>query len=107
MSPALRQEITGKGMNPTLIDNILGYSDNYSQANVLQETLKGSTKTITNDVVDTFNAIYSELIAICKIASSYFRYEPIKKEQFSFAKVLTNMGATHASPATQPETITA
>lgn len=106
MTDALRQEITAKGMSPSLIDNILGYADNYSQANTLQETLKGSTKNITKDVINTFNAIYSEIIAICKIASSYYRNEPVKKEQFSFNKTLAKMGTgrKNAATATVPAT---
>lgn len=102
MTEGLRQEITGKGMNPSLIDNILGYADNYSQANTLQETLKGSTKNITKDVINTFNAIYGEIITICKIATSYYRYEPVKKEQFSFNKTLAKMGGGRKNAATEP-----
>ena len=39
-----------------------------------------------------FNAIYDEIIGICKKASNYYRYEPVKKEQFTFAKALSNLG---------------
>jgi hypothetical protein len=107
MTDALRQEITGKGLNPSIIDNILGYSDSYREANVLQETLKGSTKNITGDVVDTFNAIYSEIIGICKIASTYYRFEPIKKAQFSFNMTLAKMGVTRTGKAKETAPVTA
>ena len=107
MSASLRQEITGKGMNAVLIENILGYADNYSQANVVQENLKGSTKTITNEVIDTFNAIYNEIIGICKIASAYYRYEPVKKGQFSFTRTLANMGAGRKLATTEAAPVTA
>jgi hypothetical protein len=93
MSAGLRQAITAKGLSATLIDNIIGYADGLKQANVTQETFKGATKEITQDVCDVFNAIYDELIGICKKASNYFQYEPLKKEQFTFAKALSNLGA--------------
>jgi len=93
MSETLRQEIIAKGLNATLIDNIIGYADTFKQANVTQETFKGSTKEITQEVTDVFNAIYDEIIGICKKASNYYQYEPLKKEQFTFAKALSNLGA--------------
>ena len=39
MTTDLRQEITAKGLNPSLIDNIMGYAETFSQANTAQETL--------------------------------------------------------------------
>jgi hypothetical protein len=107
MTGSLRQEITGKGINPSLVDNILGYAETYRQANLLQESLKGSTKIITGDLLDTFNGIYNEIIGICKIASAYYRYEPIKKERFSFSKVLANMGGSRKISVTEPAPVTA
>ena len=93
MIDSLRQEIIGKGMNSSLIDNIIGYADTFKQANVTQETYKESTKEVTKEVSDTFNAIYDEIIGICKKASNYYQYEPLKKEQFTFSKVVDNLGA--------------
>jgi len=92
LSETLRQEITAKGINATLLDNIIGYADTFKQANVTQETLKGSTKEITQEVSDVFNAIYDEIIGICKKVSNYYQYEPLKKEQFTFTKALSNLG---------------
>jgi len=93
MSETLRRDIIAKGLSTTLIDNIIGYADTFKQANVTQETFKGSTKEITQEVTDVFNAIYDEIIGVCKKASNYYQYEPLKKEQFTFAKALSNLGA--------------
>ena len=92
ITPALSDEITAKGLNPMLIDNITAYADTFAQANVAQESQKGSTKEISQEVANIFNAIYDEIIGICKKASNYYRYEPVKKEQFTFAKALSNLG---------------
>jgi hypothetical protein len=93
MTDSLRQEITSKGMNALLIANIIGYADTFKNANITQETFKGSTKEISKEVVDSFNTIYDEIIGICKIASNYYQYDPLKKEQFTFSSVLNNLGA--------------
>ena len=93
ITDALRQNITAKGLSASLIDNIIGYADTFKQANITQETFKGSTKEITKEVSDSFNAIYDEIIGICKKASNYYQYEPLKKEQFTFSKVIDNLGA--------------
>ena len=94
MTDDLRNSIVANGVNATLIDNIIGYADAFKQASVKQETLKESTKEITKEVADTFNAIYDEIIGLCKKASNYYQYEPLKKEQFTFSKVIDNLGAT-------------
>ena len=91
MTDELRQKITANGMNPALIDNITGYADTFSQANFSQESLKETTKEITQEAIDVFNAIYSEIIAFCRIASYYYQHEPLKKEQFTFSKIVSNL----------------
>lgn len=106
MTDSFRKEITAKGMNGSLIDNIIGYADTFKQANITQETFKGSTKEITKEVSDSFNAIYDEIIGICKKASNYYQYEPLKKEQFTFSIVLGNLGAARkvsAETQVQPQ----
>jgi hypothetical protein len=93
MTDALRRDITAKGMTPSLIENIIGYADRFKQANISQEMFKASTKEITKEGSDSFNAIYDEIIGICKKASNYYQYEPLKKEQFTFNKVIDNLGS--------------
>jgi hypothetical protein len=99
LSPELRAKITEKGMSPALIDRITGYANTFSQANTLQESLKMTTKELTHEGVLTFNGLYDEIISICKIASNFYRNEPLKKEQFTFSKVLAKLRST-AKPAT-------
>ena len=94
LTDEIRNQITEKGTNPVLIDRIISYADQLKDANVSQETLKETTKVISEEAVNAFNEIYDELIGICKIASSFFQYEPLKKEQFTFSKVVSNMNAT-------------
>jgi len=92
MTEQLITTITEKGTNPELIETTLQYSTQLQQANLTQESLKSSTQEVSQEAVDTFNGIYSEVMGICKIASKAFKADPLKKDQFTFNKVVRNMG---------------
>ncbi len=93
MTEDLKKQIVEKGNAPALIDRIIGYADQLKEANVTQEALKETTKIISAEAVKAFNNIYEEIIGICKIASNFYRYDALKKEQFTFNKVIANMNA--------------
>ncbi len=95
MTGDLKLEITSKGMNPALIDKIIDYAATIKQANVAQETNKGATREISKEVRDAFNTIYDEIIGICKKASKYYQDEPLKKELFTFRRIIGNLGMAH------------
>ena len=92
MTDQLKSEITQKGTNPVLIDNIIGYATQLQQANLSQEGLKSSTQELSQEAVDTFNSIYTEVVGIGKIASKVYQVDRLKKDQFSFSKVVRKMG---------------
>ena len=92
MTNPLKNSITQHGTNPALIDNIIGYANQLQQANLGQENLKSSTQQVSQEGVDTFNAIYKEVIGIGKIASKYYKDDTLKKDQFTFSKVVMKMG---------------
>lgn len=103
ITDSLKADICSKGMNPDLIDRISGYALSIKNANIDQEGLKETTKEITEETISVFNGIYKEVIAICKIASNFYQYEPLKKEQFTFSKVVANMSPTKKSAETPEE----
>jgi hypothetical protein len=100
----LKGRIIEKGTNPALIDNIMGYAGQLQEANLNQEGLKSSTKELSQEAVDTFNAIYDEVVGICKIASKLYEDEPLKKEQFTFSKVVKKMGTSKGNNEDPPAT---
>ena len=85
--PGLRAEIEAKGTDKATLIAITGYADTLKNANVSQESFKGSKKTVTAGALAGFNAIYDEVISICKIAAKFLIDKPHLKEQFSFSKV--------------------
>ncbi|MBI9069047.1 MAG: hypothetical protein JEZ09_17250 [Salinivirgaceae bacterium] len=102
LSEELTTSLTSKGLNPALLQRIITYADTMKQANVSQETLKEVTKSVSKEITVIFNEIYTELIGICKIAASYYQFDELKKDQFTFAKVIKNMNA--ARKASNPTT---
>jgi len=94
MTNQLKDDIVANGTNPALIDRIIAYTAQLNDANLVQETLKASTKSVSETAVTAFNEIYNEIIGICKIASSYFLHDEILKAQFTFSRVVANMNAT-------------
>ncbi len=91
MTEDLKSTIVLHGTNAILIERILDYTDRLKEANVTQELLKETTKEISQEALLAFNSIYNEIVGICKIASSYYQFDKIKKEQFTFSKVISNM----------------
>jgi hypothetical protein len=94
MTDELKNTMTEKGTNPALIDNITGYATQLQEANLTQEGMKTSTREVSQEAVDTFNSIYDEVIGIGKIASKMYKDDPLKKDQFTFSKVVKRMGTT-------------
>lgn len=105
LTPELRSEITIKGTDDETLNRICIYADQMSDANITQETLKGSRKTITEEAVNEFNAIYNEVISVAKIARNFYKGNPNKQDEFSYAKILKKLNAPTrtASEETQPE----
>jgi hypothetical protein len=89
----LHVEITEKGIDHQTLDRISSYADQLSTANITQETLKGSRKTITKEAVTEFNAIYDEVISIAKIAHNFYKGNPTKQDEFSYSKIRKKLNA--------------
>lgn len=93
LTGSMRAEIISKGLSSELLDRIIGYAVQLKDANVSQETLKEGTKETSGEITKIFNGIYDEVIGICKIATNYYAYDELKKELFTFSKVVSNMNA--------------
>ena len=92
MTPKQKTAITQKGTNPVLIDGIIGYATQLQKANLSQESLKSATQSLSQEAVDAFNSIYTEVIGIGKIASKLYQNDRLKKDLFTFTKVVKKMG---------------
>ncbi len=93
MTDELKTRITEKGTNPSLIDKIISYADQIKEADVNQEHLKETSRELSQEAVNEFNSIYEIIIGICKIAASYYYNDPLKKDQFTFSNIVSNMSS--------------
>lgn len=87
LSEDLKNEIINAGIESIMLDNVMAHANTLKIADINQETFKGLRKEITEATRIEFNGIYDEVIGVSKIASNFFRDQPIKKEHFSFYKV--------------------
>jgi hypothetical protein len=96
LSDKMRSDILATGITPELLDRILNYANDMAKANEIQESSKGKTKETTAQINKALEDIYREIIAICKILSRYHSDDPVKKEQFTFSKVVKNLGGNRS-----------
>ncbi|QHT65614.1 hypothetical protein GXP67_02510 [Rhodocytophaga rosea] len=87
LTKAVKTELVTKGINEALLNRISSYADTLRKANVTQETLKGSSKEITEAGTLEFNAIYEQAMTICKICSKVFTDNAQVKDKFVFSKI--------------------
>jgi len=92
LKESVKAEITAKGIAASLLDDLVAAADATKQANISQEALKSATIGDSYEAVTEFNAIYNEIMAICKVARRVFKGNPDIKSAFSFAKVLKALG---------------
>jgi hypothetical protein len=102
--PALLTEITAKGLPAEIPNRVLAAVAPITEANAVQEKLKTSTKEATDTTIKELNKLYEETISICKIAADHFKKDPVKKEKFTFSRLMHNLG--EARPATKVKATT-
>jgi hypothetical protein len=91
MTPELRRKIEDAGMDGAIIDELINMRDEINEMNVRQEKLKGSSPKETALNIAELNAIYKEVIGICKIAPRLLNDVPTATEDFSFARILSRL----------------
>ena len=101
LTPEIRTEITANGMPEALLDGIITYATDIYNANSVQEKLKTTTKEATGNMITELNDLYTEIIGICKLAADKLKRDPIKKEMFTYSKILRNLGEPHTSASSE------
>jgi hypothetical protein len=101
LTPQLATTIVNKGTAQASLDQIIDYADQLKNANVTQESAKGTRKEITAEAIAEFNAIYDKIISIARIATKFYKDNKPLADQFSFTKVAKNINNTK-KPTTKP-----
>ena len=98
----LQVVIVSKGTAQELIDSIISHADKLKNADVTQESSKGTRKEITVEGITEFNRIYKNIMSIARISAKFFKEEDVVKDQFVFSKVAKTMNAQKFAPV-KPE----
>lgn len=93
LTPAIQAEITAKGSLPATLTAITDAAQALMDANVSQESIKQSKKALTDTATIEFNAIYDELISICKLARRYLKDLSGVPDQFSYSKAIAALNS--------------
>jgi hypothetical protein len=97
----LKNEIVSKGTAESILTQTTTYADTLKNADITQETFKGTRKEITETAIKAFNEIYDDVISIAKIASNFYKEEPVKKDLFSFTKINKTLSAQRKATTTE------
>ena len=91
MKPDIRTKIEAAGTDGASIDELIEMRDQPNNLNIRQESLKGSTTKDTALNAEELNAIYKQVIGICKIAPRLLPDVPTASEDFSFNRILKRL----------------
>lgn len=95
----LKSDIINVGISSKLLDNIIGYAQTLRNANVTQETAKDLRKDVSEERVAELNIIYDNVIAVARIASVFFKNQPLEKAKFSYSGNLKQLNAKPSKPS--------
>ena len=90
LDESTRKKAVSKGTMDSLFDKILDSADKIKGFKDCFETLEGETELNTYGQKEVAQ-IYSTIRDICRIAIAYYQFDPIKRDQFNFYKVLVNL----------------
>ena len=97
MTEDLRKLVTSEGISPGFIDQIIVYAPEFQEANLAQEELKNHWNEPSMEARREFQAIYDEIIKICKIGRIIYRDNPEMRDRFTFSKVLAKVSSNRVA----------
>lgn len=90
LNEEMRQAIVAKGTVDTVFDKILMYANQVNEFEDCFIALEGDAN-IDNYGKKEVTEIYENIQDICRIAIAYYQFDPEKRCQFSYYKVLVNL----------------
>ena len=92
-----RDAIIAQGIPAIRMDEISGFGKELLDANVAQESEKEKSIQLTAAQQTEFNAIYTEVIAICKEGQNIFKSDAAMRSRFVFDTIVAGFGGTRSS----------
>ena len=93
MNAELKAMLTSKTIPVSLIDKILTYDNLLHEFRSCFDLINASTL-LSDEGKKVVNAIFSEIKDICRVATAYYLFDPVKRDQFCFFRVMTGLKKT-------------
>jgi len=90
LTPELQEKILDKGLDPHIVDRIIGNAVELENFSECFHLMNGKSEISPADQAE-IEKLYSEVRDISRIATAYYYFDPIKREAFNFFKALRNM----------------
>ena len=90
LDEADRKRITGKDVPDALFQKILAAAGQIQEYKCCFEKLEGEAD-LTSEALTEVKKIYETIQDICRIAIAYYQFDPIKRDEFNFYKVMVNL----------------
>ena len=93
MTPEIRETLSSKTIPATLVDKITDYSSQLHEFKSCFDLINASTR-LSEEGKREVNSIFSEIKDICRVATAYFLFDPVKRDQFCFFRVMIGLKKT-------------
>jgi hypothetical protein len=87
MTPELKQTLTSKTIPVELIDKILEFDNQLHEFNSCFDLIVASDR-LNEAGRLAVNEVFTEVKDICRVATAYYLFEPLKRDQFCFFRVM-------------------
>lgn len=101
MTPDMEAIFVEDHIPATLIADIKSFATPLIEKEATKTSLKGTTKIITADDINAFNAFFKKIIYLCKICKIIFRKDKVKMQMFSYSHIAASM-EHHVTKPTPP-----
>ncbi len=97
MTPAIREKLISRTIPVILIDRVDAYHHQMKDYVTCFDLINGSMR-LSEEGKRVINDIFSEIKDICRVVSTYYMLNSVKRDQFSFFRVMHNLN--HSVPET-------
>lgn len=97
MTPDIREKLISKTIPIALIDRVTAYHHEMKDYVACFDLINGSMK-LSEEGKKVIGDIFSEIKDICRVVSTYYMLNSVKRDQFSFFRVMHNLN--HSIPET-------
>jgi len=103
--PIVSAQLIAKGVNKTIIDELLLNSNSYLEACSTQSKSMNTKTKLTAEQQNELNLLYLEISGWCKIAKAAFRNDPMKEKLFNYTKIIQNFSSTRSKKQTTTDSV--